>query len=79
MPTRKWSEIRRGKVPDEAAAGKSGRALRDALALNELRTAMGLTQVQLADRMKVAAAAAWAARTYRVPRDLLLRSAASLS
>lgn len=54
MPTtKKWSQVRATKVPDEAAAAESGRALRDALELWQLRQGQGITQVQLAERMSV--------------------------
>ncbi len=46
--TTRWSDVRRSKVPDEAAAQESGRALREALALSEIRTARGITQVMMA-------------------------------
>jgi transcriptional regulator with XRE-family HTH domain len=51
----KWSEVRRRKVPagQEAAMAASGRALRDAIRLNELRSARGMTQVELAGRLGV--------------------------
>lgn len=53
MTTTKWSEIRRQKVPDEAAAQASAAALRDALALDALRKARGVTQVELAQRLEI--------------------------
>lgn len=53
MTAKKWSEVRRSKVPDEAAAAESARALRDALDLAQIRQARGLTQVQLAERMHI--------------------------
>jgi DNA-binding XRE family transcriptional regulator len=55
MGHKSWSEIRRRKVPPEAevAMAASGRALRDALELAELRKANGLTQVELANRLGV--------------------------
>jgi transcriptional regulator with XRE-family HTH domain len=46
--TTRWSDVRRSKVPDEAAAQSSGRALREALALSEIRAARGITQVVMA-------------------------------
>lgn len=51
--TTKWSDVRRSKVPDKAAAAAGARALRDALALAELRQHRGMTQVQLAERLQV--------------------------
>jgi DNA-binding XRE family transcriptional regulator len=53
--TKKWSEIRRTKVPDveEAAVAASGRALREALRLHELRSAKGLTQTELGNRLGI--------------------------
>lgn len=56
MATTKWSEIRRSKIPDEAAeqaVAASGRALRDALALYELRRQRGVTQVAIAERLNI--------------------------
>src|SRR5262245_22272084 len=50
--TRKWSEIKREKAPDEQAVAASGRALRTALALSELRTNRGVTQVALAQALQ---------------------------
>lgn len=46
----KWSAVRGAKVPAgmEAMAVESGRALRDAIALQELRKSRGVTQVGLA-------------------------------
>ena len=49
----KWSEIRRKEVPDEAVARASGRALRVALALDELRKSRGVTQVDVAKIMEI--------------------------
>lgn len=49
--SKKWSDLRRSKVPDEAAARASGDALRAALALNELRAERGVTQAQLAEAL----------------------------
>jgi transcriptional regulator with XRE-family HTH domain len=48
-----WSEIRRTKVPldREAEVAAGVRALRDALALRELRAGRGVTQVELASRL----------------------------
>lgn len=48
--SKKWSEIRRTKVPPEheAATAASTRALGDAIALHELRKSRGVTQVGLA-------------------------------
>lgn len=48
---KKWSEVRRVRDPGEAAA--TAQALSDALTLYELRKERGLTQVQLAERMKI--------------------------
>lgn len=56
MATKKWSEVRASKVPDaaaEAALAESGRALRDALALAEMRQSRGVTQVELAGRLSI--------------------------
>lgn len=49
--TAKWSDIRRSKVaPDqEGAAAASAQALRDALALGQLRADRGVTQIELAE------------------------------
>lgn len=53
MATKKWSEVRRRLVPpdQEAAAAESVAALRDALALADIRTGKGITQVELASRL----------------------------
>lgn len=53
MATKTWEQIRRTKVPadQEAAVAAGVRALRDAIALNELRVERGLTQVELAERL----------------------------
>jgi len=50
---RKWTDVRRLKVPPEQedAAAASGLALRDAIALHELRKGRGLTQVALAAKL----------------------------
>lgn len=54
MGSTKWSDIRRAKVPpeEEPALAESVRALRDAIALAQLRQVKGVTQVQLAERMR---------------------------
>lgn len=51
MPS--WKDVRAAKVPadQEAAAAASSRALRDALALGELRKDRGITQAQIAERL----------------------------
>lgn len=48
-----WETIRRAKVPpdQEAAVAAGVRALRDALALKEIRQERGITQVELAARL----------------------------
>jgi hypothetical protein len=48
--TKKWTDVRRTKVPPalEADAAASSLALRDAIALHELRKSRGVTQVGLA-------------------------------
>lgn len=53
--TKKWSEVRDRLVPpdQEAAMAVSGRALREALELAELRKAIGLTQVDVAGKLGV--------------------------
>jgi transcriptional regulator with XRE-family HTH domain len=53
MATKKWSEIRATKVPDEAVAEATGLALRDAIALSELRHRRQVTQVELARRLEI--------------------------
>ncbi len=54
MATKKWSEVRRRLVPpdQETAAHESAQALRDALNLAQLRSARGLTQVAMAERLE---------------------------
>lgn len=51
--TKKWTDVRRTKVPPEleVVAVESARALRDAIALHELRRTRGVTQVALASRL----------------------------
>jgi transcriptional regulator with XRE-family HTH domain len=53
MAATSWDEIKRRKIPpgQEAAQAASSRALSDALALRELRTSRGVTQVELAERL----------------------------
>lgn len=53
MAAAKWSDIRRSKISpeQEAAAASSAQALQDAIALRDLRTSRGITQVTLAERL----------------------------
>lgn len=53
MGSRVWHDIRAAKVPpdQEAAVAAGVRALRDALALRDLRVERGVTQVELAERL----------------------------
>lgn len=53
MSTKKWSQVRRQLIPadQEEAARDSARALRDALGLAALRSRVGVTQVELAERL----------------------------
>jgi transcriptional regulator with XRE-family HTH domain len=55
MATKKWSEIRRSKVPPEMepVMAERRRALRDALELAALRAEQGVTQVELARRLGI--------------------------
>jgi transcriptional regulator with XRE-family HTH domain len=52
--TKPWNEIRRTKVPAdrEAEVAAGVRALRDALDLRQLRAGRGITQVELASRLR---------------------------
>jgi transcriptional regulator with XRE-family HTH domain len=51
--TKKWADVRAAKVGvnEEGAARASALALMDALALRDLRTVRGLTQVEIAQRL----------------------------
>jgi len=51
--TSKWEDVRRRKVaPDQEASAAAGvNALRDAIALHELRKERGMTQIEVAERL----------------------------
>jgi DNA-binding XRE family transcriptional regulator len=53
MASKKWADVRATKVPgdQEPAIAAGVRALRDAIALKELRSSKGITQVELAERL----------------------------
>lgn len=51
--TKKWSEIRDGKLSPEARARVDARVQEELATLRALREAAGVTQVELAERMEI--------------------------